>query len=99
MTNYRNRRTLWEQVKSIDFAINSLIDSKGKHRKQFELMDKDLQNYFFTLQKLLGAVAAGYEAFLWKQSCDNPKLAKRFLPDCLKEKLEVVKPARNNVLA
>jgi hypothetical protein len=84
---------------SIDFAVNSLIDSKGKHRKQFALMDDELKNYFFTLQKLLGAVAADYESFLWKQSCENPKLAKKFLPDCLKDKLDVVKPARDNALA
>ena len=84
---------------SIDFAVNSLIESKGKYRKQFELMDEDLKSYFYTLQNLLGAISAGYESFLWNQSCDNPKLAKRFLPDCLKEKLEIVKQARANALA
>ena len=97
--NYRNRRSLYEQINAIEFAVESLIDSKGKMRKQFELMPEDLQNYFLTLQSILGAINADYESFLWKQSCENPKLAKRFLPDSLKDRLTLIKQAKENALA
>jgi hypothetical protein len=92
--NYRNRRTAWEQLRAIEFALDSLINSTGRHKKQFELMSDELKNYFLTIKKLLGPINAAYTDFLWKQSCENEKLAKKFLPDCLKEKLELVKQAR-----
>ena len=99
MENYRNRRTCWEQCKSLEICLDSLINSKGKHKKQFELMDIGLKNQFLSLSKLLPSINASYENFLFEQSCSDPKLAKRFLPDVLKEKLELIKDSREDALA
>lgn len=99
MENYRNRRMCWEQTKALEFCLDSLINSKGKHKKQFELMPEELKNQFLTLNKLLPSINASYEEFLFHQSCSNPKLANRFLPKELKGKFELIKSARENALA
>ena len=62
-------------------------------------MSDELKNYFITLEKLLGAISSEYESFLYDQSIKNEKLAKRFLPQDLQEKLPLIKKAREDALA
>ena len=95
---HRNRRTAYEQLSAVEFAVESIIESKGKHRRQFDLMDGNLQNYFRTLHQLLGAINSHYECFLYDEAIHNEKKAERFLPDVLKEKLPLIKQARDNAL-
>ena len=98
ITKHRNRRTAYEQLSSMQFCVKSIIESKGKHRGQFKRMDKKLQNYFLTLDKLLASVNAEYICFLYDQAMKNEKLAKKWLSEDLKEKLELLKKAGTNTL-
>ena len=61
-------------------------------------MDKKLQNYFLTLDKVLASVNAEYICFLYDQAMKNEKLAKKWLSEDLKEKLELLKKAGTNTL-
>jgi len=99
ITKHRNRRTAYEQLSSMQFCVRSIIESKGQqHKGQFKLMDKKLQNYFLTLDKLLGSINSEYICFLYDQAIKNEKLAKKWLPKDLKERLDLVKRAGTNTL-
>ena len=54
-------------------------------------MDKKLQNYFLTLDKLLGSINSEYTYFLYEKAMKNEKLARKWLPEDLKEKLDLMK--------
>jgi len=94
----RIRRSLWEQAHAFNYAINSLIQDRGKMKRQFNLMDDSLKNVFLTLQSVLPAAIAEYETFLVKTGCEDEKKAKHFLPEPMFSQLPVVKAARENNL-
>ena len=49
MPSSRSRKSMYETLASVDFAASRLIENKGKHSRQFRLMDEELQNQFKTL--------------------------------------------------
>lgn len=83
----------------MQFCVRSIIESKGQnHKGQFERMDKKLQNYFLSLDKLLGPINSEYICFLYDQAIKNEKVARKWLPEELKERLDLVKRAGTNTL-
>lgn len=86
-----NERTAYEQLSSMQFCVRSIIESKGQHKGQFKFMDKKLQNYFLTLDKLLGSINSEYTYFLYEKAMKSPKLARKWLPEDLKKKLDLLK--------
>lgn len=98
MQTSRSRKSLYEQLSAMSFAADRLIQNKGKHRRQYRLMDEDLQNQFKTLALLVSTVKTNYESYLYDVAEDDLDLAKKFMPEFLHEKVPVALAAKNCTL-
>ncbi len=95
MQTSRSRKTLYEQLSAMSFAADRLIQNKGKHRRQYRLMDEALQNQFKTLALLVSTVKTNYESYLYDVAKDDEDLAKKFMPEFLHDKVPVVLAAKD----
>jgi hypothetical protein len=98
METSRSRKSLYEQLSAMSFATDRLIQNKGKHRRQFRLMDEDLQNQFKTLALLVASVKTNYESYLYDVAKEDEELAKKFMPVFLHDKVPVVLAAKDCTL-
>lgn len=89
ISSQRSRKSMLEQIQSTEFAVHRLIEGKGKHRRQYKLMDQDLKNQFKTVAVLISALKANYESFLWKAVRADER-AEKFLPEHLKKNASIV---------
>ena len=98
MPSSRSRKSMYETLASVDFAASRLIENKGKHSRQFRLMDEELQNQFKTLSALVSTLKSDYEVFLFQTAQKDEELAKRFMPEFLHDKVPVVLASKDCTL-
>lgn len=93
---HRNRRHTFDQLVSIEWALERLISIKGPN-KDFMDFKPEVKEAFEVLWKFTGKCRAAYENYLWETACKEDKLGifdeSRF-PDNLKKKLQAVKDYR-----
>tara|TARA_B100000427_G_scaffold211810_1_gene176653 strand:- start:800 stop:1108 length:309 start_codon:yes stop_codon:yes gene_type:complete len=98
MPSSRSRKSMYEQLSAMEYAAKRLINSRGKHKRQYGLMNPELQNQFKTLSLLVANLQSDYEKFLFETAKDDEDLAKRFMPEFLHERIPVVLAAKDCTL-
>ena len=85
----RNRRPIWEQIATLKHSTERLIEYKGKHKDQWELMPGELKECFKTLDEYLETMMANYKNWLLEFGVHRPEMAKEFLPKEIEDQIEL----------
>jgi hypothetical protein len=89
---HRNRRTLFDQLVSMEWALDRFVMAKGPN-KDFDYMKPDVKEAFEVLSKFVSKCRGAYENQLWDQASKDEKLGifdKGKFPVNLRKKLDVV---------
>jgi hypothetical protein len=78
---YRERKPLAWQLGAVIHSTENMVSSKGKHRDEWDRMDKSLQNDFVRLMGLVFKVKADYDSFLLSTYKKNDKKLPSHLKD------------------
>ena len=70
---HRNRRHLYDQLVSMDWALERFVSAKGPN-KDFDFLPEDRKEAFEVLHKFLGKVKSAYENYLWDVSAREEKM-------------------------
>ena len=85
---------MFEQLSAMSFAADRLIANRGKHRRQYRLMDEELQNQFKVLALLVSSLKTNYESYLYDVAKEDQELAKKFTPEFLHDKFPIILAAK-----
>ena len=94
----RSRKSMLEQIAAMEFAVTRLCENKGKHRKQYKLMDEELKNQFDTLKVLVSSLKDSYGDFLWRTVQEDEELGLSFVPISLRKHVPVILKSRKGEL-
>ena len=87
----RNRRSIWSRLRTLKHSTGMLLEYKGKHKNQWELMPGDLKSGFRTLDDYLDTLLDMYQNWLIEKAVYDPEQAEKFLPKELKRHLVIGK--------
>ena len=90
---HRNRRHLYDQLVSMDWALERFVSAKGPN-KDFDSLPEDRKEAFEVLHNFLGKVKSAYENFLWDASAREEKMGifdESKFPVNLQKKLKAVR--------